>query len=372
MKKTRCRFRYFKEHPHHDTIWDICRGPDGRIYIGLCAEHVVDVAILYVYDPVKDTLEPVSDMGLYTGEPLTPGKIPQSKIHFSMCPAPDGKIYFATHQTTRPLGEKNWDPWGTIGDPYHGYTGGFLLVYDIATRKTEQRGVIAPYEGVRSMVLDEGRMILYGVTYPKVHLFSYDLKTGRRCDIGRLGNHGSFDIVALEDGRVLATDDWGHILIYDPESEELTATGAQLPGLNGRQCHYNFFIYPQVGPDGLVYGNVYLRGILFRYDVRTNTVTDLGPGLENPDYSHWCNALNPIVIDHDMNMYYGFGDMIGYPHLVKFDMKTGSKTSLGPVVDPKGRKSLVVGSGVTSADRRTMYFGDTAEGNVARLAIMEV
>lgn len=371
-KKPKLRFRYYTEHPGHDTIWDMCWGPDGKVYVGLCAEGVIGTAVLYAYDPARDTLEPVSDVGRATREPLTDGKIPQSKVHFSMCPADDGKIYFSTHQTVRPPGEKYWDPWGTIGDPYHGFTGAFLLVYDTQTGHTEQRGIIAPYEGVRCMGLDKRRMILYGVTYPKVHLFAYKIETGERRDIGRIGNHGSFDIHVADDGRVVATDDWGRVMIYDPEPDRMALTGAQLPGLNGKPCHYDFFIYPTEGPDGHLYGTTYLRGILFRYDMKNNIVTDLGPGLDEADYTYWSNWLHALVFDHRMNLYYDFGNPKLNPQLVKFDLRAGKKTPLGPLTDRKKIKSICIGAATASPDRRTLYFGDMGENHTARFVIMEV
>jgi len=372
VKKPEFRYLRYKEHPNHDTIWDMCYGPDDKIYIGLCAEGVVGTAVLYAYDPAKDALEPVCDIGHATGEPLTPGKIPQSKVHFSLCPDDDGKIYFSTHQTVKPPEEKYWDPWGTIGDPYHGFTGGFLLVYDTATGETERRGVIAPYEGVRCMGLDKKRKILYGVTYPKVHLFSFNLKTNERREIGRIGNHGSFDIHVHKDGRVIATDDWGRVQVYDPETDEFALTGAQLPGLNGKQCHYDFFIYPTEGADGYLYGTTYLRGILFRYDMDKNIVTDLGPGLDSASYKYWSNWLHALVFDYNMNLYYDFGNMRTKPQLVKFDMRSGKKTSLGHMTDGKKKQSICIGASVASPDRRTIYFGDMAESHVGRFVIMEV
>ncbi len=256
----------FPQYPDHDCIWDVCRGPDGKIYFSICSEGKAAVAQLMVLDPKDDTVRWILDVGDLSGDPMRPGKIPQSKIHTTMCPANDGKLYFATHCTAPPPGEELFETVGTYGDDDFGYAGSFAMSYDTQTHEAKCLGVLAPFEGLRAMVLDEDRRVLYGITYPKHHLHVFDIDKGGHRDLGRIGNLGSFGMFIDSRGRVFGTDDAGRLWRFDPDSNRIEELSVRLPGFAWRQSPYNFLWYAVHGPDGKIYGSTYYDGHLFRYD----------------------------------------------------------------------------------------------------------
>lgn len=127
----------FPQFPHHDCVWDVCRGADHNIYFSLCSEGRATTAQLMSFDPRNECIEQLFDVGRGCNDPLKPGKIPQSKIHTTMCPTKDGLIYFATHCTAPPPGEDLFEPVGTCGDPDWGYTGSFVFCFRY--KEQEQR-----------------------------------------------------------------------------------------------------------------------------------------------------------------------------------------------------------------------------------------
>ena len=57
------------------------------------------------------------------------------------------------------------------------YEGGRLFSFNPATKHLDDFGVIAPGQGINCITVDSLRGIIYGITYPAGHLFSYTIKT---------------------------------------------------------------------------------------------------------------------------------------------------------------------------------------------------
>ena len=60
----------FSDHPEADSCWSVSTGPDGRIYAAACCEGVPGgTAKIMRYDPGRDELEALFDLGEATDDP---------------------------------------------------------------------------------------------------------------------------------------------------------------------------------------------------------------------------------------------------------------------------------------------------------------
>ena len=364
---------YFDKYPNHDTIWAMCRGADGRIYIGLCSEGLGGVAQLCAYDPRKDKMSYIADMGEVTGDKLADGKLPQCKIHFSLCPAADGMIYGATHMTAPAPDESVADLYGLIGNMKHGYSGGFIFAYDPAAGKTECLGLGAPFEGIRCMIFDQERSRFYGITFPRVHLFSFDLKSRERKDLGRIGNMGAFSLFLDKNGRVYGSNDFGKLYRYDPRKDEIEGLSIEVPKIPWRGSPLNFLFHNVEGPDGKIYGDTYFDGYLFRYDPydgHEGKIESLGKGWGDDNPRQWfADYIQDPVFGTGPNLYYGIGTIWQRKYLVRLNVETMKRENLGYVLKD-GLESGCFGGSTAGEDGRTLYLGEATLGGPARLLIV--
>ena len=60
-------------------------------------------------------------------------------------------------------------------NPGNTYEGGHLFSFNTSTRQLEDFGIISKGQGLNCMVVDSAHQLIYMVTYPAGHLFSFDL-----------------------------------------------------------------------------------------------------------------------------------------------------------------------------------------------------
>lgn len=367
----------FPEYSRHDCIWSIKTGLDGNIYFGLGAEGKGDSARLMVYEPATENVRELADLAVLCRDYLKPGKIPNSKVHFSLCVGKNGKIYGATHPTAPPPGEELFEPFGTLGHPEYGYTGSFLFSYDPKTDYTENLGLLCPNEGIRTMVLDKEKSTFYALTYPRVHFISFNLNTGEKKDYGRVAMTGSFDLFIDSKGRVFSTNDAGRLYIFDPLKDDIEELHLMLPSIRGRKSPYNFLFYPfrSLADDGWMYGGTYFDGHLFRFHPdkeKGGVIEDLGFGWgQEPDSNVWCaEYVQAPAFSKKNRIFYGFAGIWENVHLVCFDTISDEKIDLGRI-KINGIESGWFSDSTTSDDGSTIYFADITMNGKARLLIFE-
>ncbi|MGQ9554732.1 MAG: hypothetical protein ACUVWR_11525 [Anaerolineae bacterium] len=344
----------------HDSTWAIHWGSDGRIYVSLCSEGHATTAHLVRYDPKTDEVKDLFDVGTLANDPLTPGRVPQSKIHTCLRETSDGKLYGVTHCTAPPPGESLFEVVGTYGDPEFGYRGSYMFCYDLASEDVELVGLAIPYEGCRNMVLNEATDIAYLVSYPKHHFCTFNIKTKERRDLGRLGHLGSWDLIMDRDGRIYSSLDSGRLVRYDPTRDRLGTLAVSVPGSPRRHSPHNFLFNPFHGPDGLFYGTTYYDGYLWRYDPYDGPegrMTDLGPGSGRdvaPD--EWAAAyVQAPRLAANGNIYYGCS-FIWHPcHLFSCQAQTAEKSDLGELSLGSAAVAWLSDSS-TSPDGRSICF----------------
>jgi hypothetical protein len=289
------RFIPFEKLPYADTCWSLIEGPDERAYVAACCERSSGGTVFVLrYDPRTEELEYLLDVAEAVGCPPDDGRgaldstgaVPnhprratQCKIHYSMVIGDDGVMYGATHLSGPAVGEVSYNPWATFDDPLRSFVGARLFAYDTRTEKVLWTDTLIPHEGCRCVALDQERRSLYAVGYPRDHFYVYDLGARTRRDVGRIGSVNPQAVWLDSRNRAYTTDDYGRVVVYDPEREELTTTDAKAPHAPYQDGWHNM-VYDVVqvpGSDDVVGVNWNVDPYLFRLSPSTGTMTDLGP-----------------------------------------------------------------------------------------------
>lgn len=242
------KFYEFSEYEVADTCWALSVGPDGRIYAAACAENVPGGLVKVVrYNEKKDGLDYLFRVADKVNDPGDSGRATQSKIHYSFAPSMhDGILYMATHLTAPPFDQLAYSPWLSWHDEKRCFRGSALLAFDTKTDEVKWWDTLIPKEGCRCMAHDEGRGQIYALSYPRDHLIAFDLKKRRRRDLGRVGSINSQALFLNQKHRVWLTNDYGHLVRYDPEKDRLEVSPLALPHNPVFQTGWQSFFYDVV------------------------------------------------------------------------------------------------------------------------------
>jgi len=152
-------------HTDESGYFSLCEGNNGRIYVGTAAYGFN--AYLVEFDPATSKQRIVVDVNRVCGltTPAKPTYAAQAKVHTRNFVAPSGKIYIGSKQGYEFKGEKVE------------YPGGYVMVYDPATDRTDNLGMPFKGEGVNDVTADEKAGLVYVVTCEDHHWMILDLKT---------------------------------------------------------------------------------------------------------------------------------------------------------------------------------------------------
>jgi len=242
----------FTEHPTSDSCWSLSTGPDGRIYASACTETIPGGVVKVVrYNENTDSLDYLFDMDEMVDDPRDSGRATQCKIHYSFVPSmSDGVLYMASHLSGPPIDQPAYSPWNSWHDEKRCFRGSALLAFDTKTDKVLWWDTLLPKEGCRCLLHDEERSKLYSLSYPRDHFFIYDIGTHRCRDVGRIGSVNSQALFIDRRHRVWTTDDYGHLVRYDPEKDRLERSPQILPHNSSFQTGWHSVFYDVVSsPD---------------------------------------------------------------------------------------------------------------------------
>jgi len=260
----------FSAHPEADSCWAVSTGPDGRVYAAACCEGLPGgTAKVMRYNRGTDSLDCLFDIAEVTGDPPESGRATQCKIHYGFAPSPgDGILYMASHLSGPPIDRPSYSPWYSWHDRQRCFRGSALVAFDTGADRILWWDTLLPKEGCRCLALDDERGILYAVSYPRDHLFAYDLATRRRRDLGRIGSINPQVLFLDRQHRVWTSSDFGHLVCYDPEGDRLEITPHRIPHDPRYQTGWHSVLYDAVpSPDGeWIYAVTWIAGPrLFRF-----------------------------------------------------------------------------------------------------------
>lgn len=232
---------------------------------------------------------------------------------------------------------------------------------DTACEVTDLGGP-APGEGIYSLAIDPMTGVIYGLTSPGGHFFSFDTGSGKFTVHGKVAerpipgeqfenykNIGRAMVVDGE-GRVFTSGENGAIYRYHLSSG-LERLGLSAPTVRGR-APYNRVDAWAKGPCGMLYGGT-SDGYLFRLDPRTPAIENLGKPLNQ-------YRIRGLVFARNGKLYGAGGDDDEMARLFSYDPRTGAYEMLG-MIDVNRRpfyswQAYVVDSMAIGADD-TIYIG---------------
>lgn len=230
----------FNKLPKHDSTWALCTGVDGNIYIAACGETTGGLSVFILrYIPEKEKLEYLIEVGPELGEVPDNGHATQSKIHYCLIHGSDGLLYCATHASGPPINHPYWRPHNTWDDEKVRFPGSFIFTYDPIKNKIHNYGIGPKREGSRAVAFYEKKKKLYGITWPRNHVYVFYFETGKYIDLGRIGDINPQAIFLDKFGNAYTTDDYGYILKIDAETNEIKKLNVRCPYENYRLGWHN-------------------------------------------------------------------------------------------------------------------------------------
>ncbi len=306
----------FTEHPTSDSCWSLSVGPDGRIYAAACAESVPGDTVKVVrYNEETDSLDYLFAVDEMVDDPKDSGRATQCKIHYSFAPSmSDGVLYMATHLSGPPVDQPAYSPWRSWHDPERCFRGSALLAWDTKAGALLWWDTLIPKEGCRCLLHDEDRRLLYALGYPRDHFYVYDLRTRTRRDLGRVGSINAQALFIDKRHRVWTTNDYGHLVRYDPELDRLETSPSVLPHDRAFQTGWHSVFYDAVAsPDGdCIYAVTWVAAPrlmrIWPDDGPWGRVEDLGPVTQGRDLTVPINTFKDhcggLVFAADGQLYY--------------------------------------------------------------------
>lgn len=314
----RCAVKWypFTGHPDADSCWAVSTGPDGRVYASACCEGIPGgTAKIVRYNRARDDLDYLFDIAEATDDPPASGRATQCKIHYGFSPSPrEGILYMASHLSGPPIDQPVYSAWYSWHDPKRCFRGSALVAYDTRADRILWWDTLLPKEGCRCLAIDDERGLLYAMSYPRDHLFVYDLASRRRRDLGRIGSVNPQALFVDRRHRVWTSTDYGRLACYDPDRDRLIITPNRIPYDDRRQTGWHSVLYDAVAaPDGEWFYLVTWIAAprLFRfcpYAGEWGRVEDLGPATQDRDWTWpmdtFTDHCGGLVFGRDGFLYY--------------------------------------------------------------------
>jgi len=270
------------------------------------------------------------------------------KVHRSLCLDDDGMIYGATACLH--------------GVPdYREAPGGKIFRYDPKKDKIEILTIPFAHEYVQTITLDKARKIIYGCTYPSVHLFRYDIRTNRTTDLGltvsaphRPAIDREGNLWSLYNSNHPGDDRGTKLLRYNPDQDKLNYG----PWPDSCQMVRKGNDDMTLGPDGMIYIGCG-SGELLRLDPQRAEMEYLG----KPFHSR--RLTTRFGTDGLLYLASGFGQLekgganSSDSAVFSYNTKTGQFHSHGYLFDAKRKLSCVLVHDIAITDDGLAYVAET-------------
>lgn len=374
----------------HDTYNAISKASDGKIYYVLSSTKHDVGGQLYCYDPQTDKTEFVADLSDALGE-KEQKYIAQGKSHVEFYEK-DNKLYFATHLGYYQMinGAENVPVVAPEG--YKLYPGGHFLYYDLKTKEIESLSLAPEGEGIITMVMDQERDQLYGLTWPKGLLIHHDIKAGTLRNLGPVTKGGETQLgtdnfrvicrsmfVDPRDGNVYYSTAEGDIYYFNPS----LSAPEKLEGVDLRIDYFGSYDPKDAGsmgynwrkiywyePENKAYGVHGNSGYLFTFDPKEKKIEIVDritsePSKKSGMFDQFSYGYLGFTIDKNGTIHYltgapiyengnrvtgldkinmGAAKGLEHLHLVTYDIPKKEYKDIGPIFYEDGAYPTYVNS----------------------------
>lgn len=274
--------------PNHNACWDSYLTPEGQLYFSVCSELTVsEYTKLYRYDYNKNE----ANLCFYSKDVLLKSDryIRDSKFHTSISSLPDGRLIMVTHTTDRSPCHAAWLPYSFVSNPWEGYMGSELMIYDPASGKVELKGIPAPRETIYGAVYSPKDNAYYMLGYMRGHLYRYDLDTNKCEDKGQASDFHCYRLAIGPDQHVYFSTRSGFLMRYNVDLQKIEDMSVRINCDKGiHDWPYAYMGPCPIGPDGRLYMTGNFTDRLSAYDVKTGKMEAVGKLIPADEY-----------VDHD-------------------------------------------------------------------------
>jgi len=299
--------------------FSLCEGLDGKIYIG--AAKYGENSYLVEFDPRTARQRVVLDTNQVCGLSAK-GYAAQAKLHTRNFVAPSGRIYVGSKQGYARKGDTSE------------YPGGYAMVYDPASGKSENLGMPFPGQGVIDIVADEPRGLLYIVTCEDQHWMRGDLRTREYRELGPMLTPYATTLVDAQ-GRAHAITKDFKLATYDPATGQSTMKDIVLEGAVWTRPNQNSIPTWQLAADGRTAYLILMNDPrLVRIDLPSAKATSHGTMVAGDHPDSRCGlSIGPdgriwAVVRVDNKTGFGSGYL---HHLARYDPRSGAIDDLGVI-----------------------------------------
>ncbi len=335
--------------PDESAVRALAVAPDGTLYGATSGKR----SHLFALFPAHGYVQPLCSLK------------DVATVHRSLVISAQGDVYIGAGQAV-----------DNDGQGYGNYPGGALLKY--STRNDEKRpirigadceavnlGVPVRGESIYTLAIDRERGVIYGLTYPKGHFFSYDIAAAKFAVHGRVAERKipgeKFEnelaiaraLAVDRSGRVFLSGEDGFLLRYNPHDGKLEKLPLRVPTVRGREAYNRVDAWAE-DASGVLYGGS-SDGYLFRLDPKTMRLENLGKPLNQ-------YRIRGLAFLRDGRLYGVGGDDDEMARLFSYDPARGSYQMLG-MIDVNRRpyyswQAFVVDAVAVGLDE-TIYLGQS-------------
>lgn len=284
--------------PEECAITSLVKGKNGKIYGATSGKR--SHLFYYSFSPDGDG---VCDIGIIEGA---------ISVRKSLCVDKNGKI------------------WGGVTEGKKGLIFNYDTSSDYMGEGRTSCGkiefVLEPVQGefISTLIIDEERNFLYGISSKSGFLFAYSISDKSVSIKGQIDENEIFSetLVMDERGNVYCCGAFGKIFKYSVEEDRFESLPLSIPSLAGRSFYNRLQSAVFNEYDGFIYGGTYGDGILFAFNPETNFIRTIGKITSERE-------IPALTVGNDGIVYGICGEKDGMAHLFSYDPDTYSLRDLG-------------------------------------------
>ncbi|MCQ2419978.1 MAG: hypothetical protein MJ118_02465 [Clostridia bacterium] len=269
----------------HPACWDVLQMGKNEIYLSLCSELTTgEFAKLACYHPENNTVQELAylkNAQFYEDRYIRP-----SKFHTSMSKLPDGRIIMLTHTTDKAPQHPAWMPAAYYADPWEGFPGSSMMIYDPKTQKLEDLGIPVKRETLYGGVYNPYNQRYYAIGFLKGNLYEIDPVQHTVRNYGQAAEKASYRLVLGSDQNVYFTTRNGVLERLNIHTSKLERLDFQMPCIREPGRLPPYFSCALTGPDGRLYMTGMSDMRLCAYDSKAERGEIIGTLLDEAVYSN--------------------------------------------------------------------------------------